>query len=708
MKLRTSILFFLVAIAGAWRAPAFTLQILHASDFEAGIPALDDAPRFSSVVEGLKATYPTNTVVLSSGDNYIVGPFMNASADPAASNLCNMIKGRGDILILNAIGIQAAAFGNHEFDDNTALVKSLLRPDAAVGYPGTAFPYLSANVVFTNDSNLKSQVTNDLLEAASISNRIARSCTIAVGGETLGIVGATTPELATLSSPGGALVLTNVAAEVQGAVDALTNAGIDKIILLAHLQQIENEIALAGQLRGVDVIIAGGSHALMAKPSDRLRSGDVRYGDYPVAANDLDGHPVYVLNTAANYRYVGRFVAEFDAGGTIVGVSGLSGAYATDDQGVIDAGSHAPAAAVTNVVGLLAGIIDAKDGNLFGRTVVYLNGIRESVRTEETNLGDLTADANLYRGWLADPETSISLKNGGGIRDSIGAILSEGGEVVRVPPPANPRVGKADGDVSQLDIENALRFNNALALVTLTAQQLRDAMEWSVAGSGTPGQFPQVGGMEFSFNPTNAAMTYYSSSNGTPTNIAFPGERLRSLVALRADGQQDLVVENGLLVGDPARTFRMATLAFMVAGGDRYFPLTQGTSPTNLADTNAPIVFETDGAEQKALADYLVAAGTWEDPDAAALYDERIQRLSVRRDGVLDPEVVGMAKTGAVVTLAFSTLPGKEYKPASAASVTGSWAQMYWPVEIVGDGYERSIAFTPSESNAFYRVEMVP
>ena len=708
MKLRASILFLLVAVAGAWRAPAFTLQILHASDFEAGIPALDDAPRFSSVVEGLKAAYPTNTVVLSSGDNYIVGPFMNASADPAASNLCNMVKGRGDILILNAIGIQAAAFGNHEFDDNTALVKSLLRPDAAVGYPGTAFPYFSANVVFTNDSNLKSQVTNDLLEAASIPNRIARSCTIAVGGETLGIVGATTPELATLSSPGGALVLTNVAAEVQGAVDALTNAGIDKIILLAHLQQIENEIALAGQLRGVDVIIAGGSHALMAKPSDRLRSGDVRYGDYPVAANDLDGHPVYVLNTAANYRYVGRFVAEFDAGGTIVGVSGLSGAYATDDQGVIDAGSHAPAAAVTNVVGLLAGIIDAKDGNLFGRTVVYLNGIRESVRTEETNLGDLTADANLYRGWLADPETSISLKNGGGIRDSIGAILSEGGEVVRVPPPANPRVGKADGDVSQLDIENALRFNNALALVTLTAQQLRDAMEWSVAGSGTPGQFPQVGGMEFSFNPTNAAMTYYSSSNGTPTNIAFPGERLRSLVALRADGQQDLVVENGLLVGDPARTFRMATLAFMVAGGDRYFPLTQGTSPTNLADTNAPIVFETDGAEQKALADYLVAAGTWEDPDAAALYDERIQRLSVRRDGVLDPEVVGMAKTGAVVTLAFSTLPGKEYKPASAASVTGSWAQMYWPVEIVGDGYERSIAFTPSESNAFYRVEMVP
>lgn len=690
------------------RAPAFTLQILHASDLEAGIPALDDAPRFSSVVEGLKVAYPTNTVVLSSGDNYIVGPFMNASADPAASNLCNMVKGRGDVLILNALGIQAAAFGNHEFDDNTALVRSLLRPDAAVGYPGTAFPYLSANVVFTNDSNLKSQVTNDLLEAASISNRIARSCTIAVGGETLGIVGATTPELATLSSPGGAIVLTNVAAEVQGAVDALTNAGIDKIILLAHLQQIENEIALAGQLRGVDVIIAGGSHALMAKPSDRLRTGDVRYGDYPVAANDLDGRTVYVLNTAANYRYVGRFVAEFDPSGSLTNVSGLSGAYATDDQGVIDTGNHAPASTVTNVVGLLAGIIDAKDGNLFGRTSVYLNGIRESVRTEETNLGDLTADANLYRGWLADTNVSLSLKNGGGIRDSIGAILSEGGEVVRVPPPANPRVGKADGDVSQLDIENALRFNNALALVTLTAQQLRDAMEWSVAGSGTPGQFPQVGGMEFSFNPTNAPMTYYSASNGTPTNINFPGERLRSLVALRADGQQDLVVEDGQLVGDPARTFRMATLAFMVAGGDRYFPLTQGTSPTNLADTNAPIVFGTDGAEQKALADYLVAAGTWEDPDAAALYDERIQRLNVRRDGVLDPELVGLVYTEQVMQVTFSTLPGKWYEPSSVASLNGAWESMATPPSVLGDGYKQTMEFAVGNMRRFFRIEMAP
>lgn len=707
MRQCVAICFFLLALASPQCGQGFTLQILHASDWEACIPALEDAPRFSAVVEGLKAQYPSNTVVLSSGDNYILGPFMNASADPAAS--FGGIKGRGDVLILNAIGVQASAFGNHEFDEGTALISNLLQSVSTAGYsyPGTAFPYLSANVVFTNDSNLKTRVVADGQDAAAISNRIARSCTISVAGETLGIVGATTPELMSLSSPGrGIVLLTNVVAEVQATIHALTNAGINKIILLAHLQQVEYEVELAGRLRGVDVLIAGGSHALMAKPTDRLRAGDVRYGDYPVAVTDPDGRTVVVVNTAANYRYVGRLVADFDAEGEIASVSNLSGAYATDEQGVADTGSHAPSPAVTTVIDLLAGILDSKDGQLFGRTDVYLNGIRESVRTEETNLGDLTADANLWRGKQTDPETSISLKNAGGIRDSIGAILSGSGGAVRVPPLANPRVGKRDGDISQLDIENALRFNNALGLVTLTAGQLRDALEWGVAGSGTPGQFPQVAGMKFSFNPTNVPMTYQLASNGTPTNILFPGERLRSLVALRADGSQDLVVENGQLVGDSNRTFRMVTLAFMVAGGDRYFPLTQGTGKVNLADTNSPIVFGTDGAEQRALADYLVAAATWRDPDVPASADERIQRMSVRRDSVLWPECLGMMVVSNEFVLSASTLPGKPYAVAAASSVTGTWTQvgMSW----IGDGREKNTAIPPDETRQFFRIEMGP
>jgi 2',3'-cyclic-nucleotide 2'-phosphodiesterase (5'-nucleotidase family) len=166
---------------------------------------------------------------------------------------------------------------------------------------------------------------------------------------------------------------------------------------------------------------------------------------------------------------------------------------------------------------------------------VYLNGLRQYVRTEESNLGDLTADANLWRGKQTDPTVSISLKNGGGIRDSIGAVLGYGGGAAYVPPLANPAVGKEAGQISQLDIENSLRFNNGLALITLTAQQLRDTMEWgvaAVAAGATPGQFPQVGGLWFSYNPANPRMTYTMSGN-TPVGIATPGSRLQTLVAAR-------------------------------------------------------------------------------------------------------------------------------------------------------------------------------
>jgi len=146
----------------------------------------------------------------------------------------------------------------------------------------------------------------------------------------------------------------------------------------------------------------------------------------------------------------------------------------------------------------------------------------------------------------------------------------------------------------------------------------------------------------------------------------------------------------------------------MVAGGDRYFPLTQGTHPTNLADTNAPIVFDTDGAEQKALADYLVAASTWSDPDIAAAQDDRIQRLSIRRDGVLDPDLVGVAHVGNALHLTFSTLPGKGYVPAAASAVAGPWVPLAGSFWLEGDGYEQTIGVASDGPSRFFRIELEP
>lgn len=695
-----------ITVTRAVSAP-LNLQILHASDFEAGIPALDDAVGFSRVLNALRAEIPTNTLTLSSGDNYIPGPFFTASADPVAPY--NGVKGRADIALLNAYGIQASAAGNHEFDDNTAQFASMLRADSAVAYAGTTFPYLSANLDFNADSNTRGLITADGQDWRRGTNRVARSTTITVAGQLIGIVGATTIELRQISSPGSIGVNTNLPVAIQAAVDDLLARGCNKVILLAHLQQYANEFRLATQLRDVDVIIAGGSHTVFAKPTDRLRAGATRAENYPVTFTSPSGEPVHVVNAGANYQYIGRLILSFNEQGQISTLDPRSGIYATDPDGVIATGSAAVTPAITNIVAALAGIVDGKDGRRFGSTAVYLNGLRNSVRTEESNLGNLTADANLWRGRVTDPTTTVSLKNGGGIRDSIGGVLSSGGSTqpLFVPPPANPRVGKKDGEISQLDIENSLRFNNGLSLLTLTAQQLRHTMEWAVAGTtatSTPGQFPQVAGMSFAFDPSRQAMTYFRASNNTITGIDNPGQRLRSLVARRADGSLDLVVENGVLIGDPTRTFRMVTLDFLATGGDSYFPLTLGTGLINLVPAGVSKTFDTDGAEQRALADYLPTIGTYMESDTPRALDLRIQHLGFRTDATTRPDITGIRFDASSALVRFTTLPGKVYSLDARDSVTGTWTQV--GLTINGDGREAELGDT-SASGADLRLYRV-
>lgn len=606
----------------------FLLQLLHASDFEGGVAALDDAPRMSSVVNGLRSQFPNNTLFLSSGDNYIPGPFFAASSDPALRPVLGREDiGRGDIIILNAMGVQASAFGNHEFDQGTRQVRTLIASDR--DYPGTNFPYLSANLNFATDANLRDLVVPDGQEANTIPKSIAKSTVITVNGEKVGIVGATTPTLPNISSPGDVGVLpTNsqdldaLAATIQPSVDALTGQGINKIILLAHLQQLDLEINLASRLSNVDIIVAGGSHTLLSDSSDRLRLGDTSGGNYPILRTSITGEPVVVVNTTSNYKYVGRLVTEFDSQGRVLTQTlnpEINGAYATDEQGVISTGNANPNPKVIEVTQALRNVINTKDGETFGRTNVYLNGERNSVRTEETNLGNLTADANLAAAKNVDPSVVISIKNGGGIREAIGAVIGAGGNDPnagqKIPPLANSSAGKEAGEISRLDIENSLRFNNQLTLLTLTAQQLQQVIEHGVADSApgrTPGRFPQVGGISFSFDPNRPA-----------------GNRVVSLAIKDANGNTtDIIVQNGQLVGDPNRTFRTVTLNFLATGGDGYpFPNFPATNPV-----------ETGIGEQTALANYLTqrfANTPFNVADVGVTQDTRIQNLAARNDTVI-------------------------------------------------------------------------
>ena len=460
----------------------FTLELLHVADQEAGAAAVQDAPRLSAVLNALKAQdlgddgIEDNTLVLSSGDAFIPGLFYEASGPVFGTG------GIADIQIQNELGFQAIALGNHEFDFGprplSELITGLNATSESIGsilgseFTGANFPYLSTNLNFASDEFLAP------LEVpggqAPQPNSVTSSVVIDVNGENIGVVGATTPTLASISTAGNVGILPSpfnpnptpeqldaLAAEIQAEVDALiaANPGLDKVVLLAHMQQLAIELGLAERLVNVDIIVAGGSNTRLFDANDRPRAGDSNQGEYPQFVTNAGGTTTAVVNTDGSYKYVGRLVIDFDADGNIIPGSydaDISGAYATDAQGVADLGAAGLVdPEIQQIVEAIEAQIISTESNVLGIADVFLNGNRsgtdaaddpDGVRTQETNLGNLTADANLAVAKETDPSVVISIKNGGGIRASVGETLVPPGstDFIRTP---NEAVIDSDGNV---------------------------------------------------------------------------------------------------------------------------------------------------------------------------------------------------------------------------------------------------------------------
>jgi 5'-nucleotidase / UDP-sugar diphosphatase len=621
--LSLSLVLLLAACApAATNNAAFELQLLHFADVDGGRDIVGNAPRFSALLDNFRSQKPDNTLVLSSGDNWIPGPEYNVAEDEALSGVVGTPgAGRAHVAWLNALGVQASAFGNHEFDAGTGAVAALVGPGSEEGdtWTGAAFPYLSTNLDFSTDEALAPLISTDGVSNTELAGKLAAYTTVAVGGETIGVVGATTPSLGSISSIGDITMqpenpedIDALAALIQADVDALTAQGINKIIVLAHMQQIEIEQALAPKLTGVDIIVAGGSNTILADENDRLRADDIAEGTYPLQFAGADGSPVLIVNTDGDYSYLGRLVVGFDTGGVLLPASldaTVNGAYATDEQGLTDQGLTVANSIpeVQAISDALSSALTARAGNIVGYTSVYLNGARRSVRTEETNLGNLAADAQLVYAQSVDPTTSISIKNGGGIRGAIGACIvppGSTGEAVCDIPQGIPGVSEP-GAVSQLDLEIAFRFNNGLTLVTVTGEQLKAIMEQAVSVvENIGGPFPQLAGMTLTYDASQPA-----------------GSRVVGIAANDASGNSVSVVENGAVVPDAATaTFRVVTLGFLAEGGDDYpFPTDAAANVVNLTlegVRTGTFTFADDGTEQDVLAEYFAV----NHPDAEAAF----------------------------------------------------------------------------------------
>jgi 2',3'-cyclic-nucleotide 2'-phosphodiesterase (5'-nucleotidase family) len=692
----------------------YRLQLLHLSDGEAGLLASQTAPYLAALVDGFDNTY-ANTLILAGGDNFIPGPFLNGGTDISVRDELNTVTGSNitgnlptaavDIAIHNLIGVEASTIGNHEFDLGSRVFRdSFIKGTETTGvngWVGAQFPYLSANLDFSGDNDLKGSFINTattagLEEAAAHKGKIVPSAVVIKNGEKIGLVGATTQIIEKISSTGGVEVkgfsgdgseidnMALLASQLQPVIDDLISQGVNKVILMSHLQQISNEEALAPLLRGVDIILAAGSNTRLGDSNDQavaFAGHDANFANtYPIVTQGADGGTTLIVNTDNEYTYLGRLVVDFDAQGRIIPTSVdplVSGAYAATAANVAMAWNVSEANLATtafadgtkgeNVQDLTEAVqtvISSKDGQLWGYSNVYLEGERAFVRSEETNLGNLSADANLFYAKSIDPTVVISLKNGGGIRSQIGSVdVVSGAKETTL---ANPSASKPEGAVSTLDIENSLRFNNTLSLVTVSASKLRELLEHGIASYPNQGRFPQVSGLAFSFDLTKPA-----------------GSRILNLAIQDSQGNdQDVVVRGGVLVGDPARTFRMVTLNFLAGGGDSYpfakdaseqrVDLYNATSPS----TTGTATFSGDGTEQDALAEYLkvnhaTATTAYNQTETSAAQDERLQNLALATDEVID---VKLGTAGADDTLISDAIKLQGFNGKGDVLFTGAGA----------------------------------
>ena len=125
------------------------------------------------------------------------------------------------------------------------------------------FPFVSANVDFSKDDKFTG-LFSDVISRNPEEGKIYQGIIKEIDGEKVGIFGLTTAETASLSSP-GEITFEDYKEEAEKAVAAFEGQGVNKIIAITHIgyddnEAIDNDLKLAAEVEGIDVIVGGHSH----------------------------------------------------------------------------------------------------------------------------------------------------------------------------------------------------------------------------------------------------------------------------------------------------------------------------------------------------------------------------------------------------------------------------------------------------------------
>lgn len=413
------------------------ITIIHTNDTHGRVLADNGGFGFGKIAAIAKETKKNNpnTLLVDAGDTLHGMPIINVS------------QGENAVKILNAAGYDYMVPGNHDFNYGSDRLRELSEE--------ADFKILSANIF--------DKSKDKLFTPYEIIN---------MNGVKVGIFGLTTQETAYKTNPSNIKdIKFEDPIEISKKMVKELDDKTDVIVALAHTGLDESSIItskeIAEKVNGIDIIIDGHSHTM-------LPEGLVVNNTLIAQTGEYDQNIGMVELNVQNHKITNKYAK------------------------LLKASDYKNIEEDKNVVNLINEIKKNND-TIFSKAVAstdsQLDGARENVRTKETNLGNLSADAIRN-----ETKSNIAFVNGGTIRTSI-----EKGEITK-------------GKLAEL-----FPFGNTIKVIKLTGEDIKRALEVSVgAYPEAQGGFLQVSGITFSFDAAKekSNRVYDIKINGEDLNLA--------------------------------------------------------------------------------------------------------------------------------------------------------------------------------------------
>lgn len=402
--------------------PAKPIVILYENDVHC---AVDGYPFLVSMRKEYQTT--TNYVSTVSCGDFASGGLVGAVS-----------KGEQIVKIMNYVGYDAIALGNHELDYGIAQMFSITDS-------------LNAPVLCANLKNVQTE------EFPYPAYHIVRYGDVDVAY--IGFTTTTSGTVTSLSDAQGNVLYSFMREEfyinAQHFIDEARSKGADYVIALSHLGDSQSDgmhpasTSLIANTTGLNAVIDGHDHHIIEE----------------MFINDKEGNPVLLTSSGTNFQYIGKLT--IDTNGKV-----RSALVSTSDSGIVP--DSQTEQFVKDVEEEVKSLGNFAIGNSDVDLTIYDENGKRIVRKQETNIGDFCADA--FRTFTG---ADIALVNGGGIRKDI-----------------------KKGEIVFNDLYNVMPFGDMIATGSLTGQQLTDALEYAVSYlPDEAGVFMQVSGLRFKINP---------------------------------------------------------------------------------------------------------------------------------------------------------------------------------------------------------------